>query len=348
MHEPADAGPRCDQTLLEQLPAIVRAYQRPDGRKAAIQLLDTFLPFLSLWVAAYLLLDHSVGLALAIGMVNAMFLVRIFIIQHDCGHQSFTPSRKANDLIGQVCSLITFVPYRYWTRSHNYHHGHNGLLAEHRDIGDIHTLTVKEFSALGRLGKLRYALFRSVPVLFILGPPWYLLVQNRFPLVRLPGWEAARASLLRHDLALVGFYALLTAALGIEAFLWVQLPMLLVFAYIALWFFYVQHQHETAYKAPKDDWDFLRAAVHGSSHYRLPRLVNWFTGDIGYHHIHHLNPLVPNYELARCQLENPVLAQVANTIGFRQSLRCIFNKLWDEEQHRMISFREYRRLRRGV
>jgi acyl-lipid omega-6 desaturase (Delta-12 desaturase) len=342
----AISQPYYDPKVLQQLPGIVKAYQLPDTRKATIQIFNSFLPFVAIWAAMYLLLDVSIWLTLALGAVNAFFLVRIFIIQHDCGHQSFTANRKANDIIGQVCSVISFMPYRYWAKSHNFHHGHNGILWEHRDIGDINLLTVKEFKALSRFEKIRYALFRSFPVLFIIGPAWYLLIQNRFPLIRLKGWEHAHKALMRHNLLLVGFYVLMIVLLGYKAFLLVHLPILLFFAIIAIWFFYVQHQHETTYKEWKDKWDYIRAAVQGSTYYKLPRLFHWLTGNIGYHHIHHLNPLVPNYQLARCHHENPILDRLANAITFRQSLRCMFNKLWDDDQGRMITFREYFRRRK--
>ncbi len=330
-----------DPQVLKQLPSIVKSYQLPDTRKAVIQILNTFLPFVAIWVAMYFLTDVSFWLVLPLAAINAFFLVRIFIIQHDCGHQSFTTNRKANDLIGEVCSMLSFMPYRYWAKSHNFHHGHNGILWEHRDIGDINLLTVNEFKALPRWKKLHYALFRSFPVLFVIGPAWYLLIQNRFPLIRLKGWEHAHRALWKHNLLLIGLHVGIILVLGYKAFLMVHLPILLFFSVIAIWFFYVQHQHETAYKEWKDKWDYIRAAVQGSTFYNLPKMWHWLTGNIGYHHIHHLNPLVPNYELARCHHENPIMDKVANKITFIQSLRCMFNKLWDEEQERMITYREY-------
>ncbi len=335
-----------DPAILQRLPAIVKAYQLPDTKKAIIQILNSFLPFVAIWIAMYLLVDVSFWATLALAFVNAFFLVRIFIIQHDCGHQSFMANRKANDIIGEICSILSFMPYRYWAKSHNFHHGHNGILWEHRDIGDINLLTVNEFKSLNRFKKIQYGLFRSAPVLFLIGPAWYLLIQNRFPLIRLKGWEHAHKALLKHNLILASFHIGLIWLLGYQAFLMVHLPILLFFAVIAVWFFYVQHQHETTYKEWKDKWEYIRAAVQGSTFYKLPKLIHWLTGNIGYHHIHHLNPLVPNYELARCHHENPIFEQVANKITFWQSLRCIFNKLWDEEQERMITFSEYMRRRR--
>jgi acyl-lipid omega-6 desaturase (Delta-12 desaturase) len=333
--------PLLDPALLSRLPGIVKAYQQPDHRKATIQMLNSFLPFIGIWVAMYLLLDVSVWITLGLAVVNAFFLVRIFIIQHDCGHQSFTASRRFNDAVGIICGIISFMPYRYWAKSHNFHHGHNGMLFEHRDIGDIRLLTVEEYKALSRWQRLNYRLFRSAPILFLLGPVYYLFIQNRLPLIRLKGWEHAHRALLKHNLALVGVYVVIVWLLGYKALLLVHVPILIAFSIIAIWFFYVQHQHETTYKEWKDRWDYIRAAIQGSTYYKLPGLVHWLTGNIGYHHIHHLNSLVPNYNLARCHKENPIFESVANAITFRQSLRCIFNKLWDEEQQRMISFREF-------
>ena len=174
------------------------------------------------------------------------------------------------------------------------------------------------------------------------GPIWYILVHNRIPFYqheRLGTWPGR--ALLRHNLLLLVVYTAVGFLLGYEALVWVHLPILVAFGIIAVWFFYVQHQHETTYKAWKDKWEYIQAAIQGSTYYKLPKLFHWLTGNIGYHHIHHLNPLVPNYELARCHDENPVLDQVANKITFWESLKCVFNKLWDEEQQRMISFREY-------
>lgn len=330
-----------DPALLQKLPAIVRAYQLPNRRKAFLQIVNTFLPFIAIWAAMYFLMDISILLTLLLAFVNGFLLVRIFIIQHDCGHQSFTPSRKLNDVIGMVCSAFSIIPYRYWAKSHNFHHGHNGLLWEHRDIGDVHFFTVEEYKALSPLHKIRYRLFRSFPILFIIGPAYYLFIQQRLPLIRFNGWKQAHRALFRHNLLLVAVFIGMIWAFGYKAFLLIHLPTIFFFGVIAVWFFYVQHQHEMTYKQWRDKWDYVMAAIQGSTYYKLPKLFHWLTGNIGYHHIHHLNPLVPNYELSRCHNENPVFDRVAIAITFRESLSCIKNKLWDESQQRMISFREY-------
>ncbi|HPI08934.1 MAG TPA: fatty acid desaturase, partial [Saprospiraceae bacterium] len=330
-----------DQNVYRQLPAITKLYQLPDSRKATIQVLNSFLPFVVIWVTMYLLRDVSLWLTFSLAIVNAFFLVRIFIIQHDCGHQSFTASRKANNIIGSLCSFLTFIPYRYWAKNHNYHHGHNGVLDEHRDIGDINTLTVREFRELSRAQQLKYMIFRSAPVLFILGPMSYIFYNNRLPIIQMKGWEVANRSLWWNNFFLLAIHATLIYFLGWQAFYLVHFPILVAFGIIAIWFFYVQHQHEHTYKAQKGKWDYLQASIQGSSYYKLPKLFHWLSGNIGYHHIHHLNSLVPNYELARCHHENPVFDQVANALTFRESLRCVFYKLWDEDQGKMVTWREY-------
>lgn len=330
-----------DHKLYEQLPAIVKRYQLPNSRKATIQILNSFLPFITIWVMMYVWRDVSIWLTIGLAIVNAFFLVRIFIIQHDCGHQSFTSSRRANNIIGSACSFLTFLPFKYWAKNHNYHHGHNGILGPHRDLGDINTLTVKEFSELSRAQQIKYKIFRSAPVLFLIGPLTYIFYNNRFPIIRMKGWEVANRALLWNNFFLIVIHATLIYFLGWQAFTRVHFPIIAAFGTIAIWFFYVQHQHEYTYKAWKDQWNYLQASIQGSSYYKLPRIFHWLSGNIGYHHIHHLNSLVPNYELARCHHENPVFDQVANAITFKESLQCVFNKLWDEEQEKMISWREY-------
>jgi omega-6 fatty acid desaturase (delta-12 desaturase) len=343
----SEINTRLEESLLQQLPQIVKKYQLPDNRAAFWQLVNTLLPFLGLWVAIFFLIDYSFWLALPLFLLNGFFLGRLFILQHDCGHQSFTRSRRANNIIGNILALLTCLPYKYWATSHNFHHGHNGLLWEHRDIGDIPLLTVREFGASSRWQRIRYRVLRNGFVLFILLPIFYVFINNRLPLIRLPNFAFARRALLRSTLLLITFYAAFTWLVGIEGLL-LHVAQVWLFGCYALWFFYVQHQHETTFKAWKDRWDYLRAAVQGSTFYQLPRALNWLTANIAYHHIHHLNPLVPNYQLKRCHNENPVFERLANKLTLRQSFRCLFNNLWDEERQRMISFREYYRYYRGV
>ncbi len=321
---------------------IVRKYQKPDTRKAVIQILNTFLPFLALWVLMYFSLSWSYWITFALAIVNAFFLVRIFIIQHDCGHQSFLKSRKGNNIIGFISSFFSTIPYKYWSRTHNAHHAHNAQL-EYRGLGDIYFLTTEEYSKLSYWGKLGYRVYRNPFVQFIIAPTLYLTITLRYPFVKLKGWEQYRKAHLINNLGLIILYGSLAILLGWQEFMLIQLPIIFFFGIIAFWFFYVQHQHEENYKKWKDSWDHLQASILGSTYYKLPKVFQWLSGNIGFHHIHHLNPAIPNYNLEACAKENPLLNKFVSTVTFWDSLKCIKYKLYDEQTDRMISFREYYR-----
>lgn len=323
--------------------AKIKPYQTPQTSKAIIQLLNSFLPFIGLCVLMYFSLNWSYLITIALAGIAALFLVRIFIIQHDCGHQSFLKSRKWNNIIGFVSSLFSTVPFTYWSRSHNIHHAHNGQL-EYRGIGDIHFLTTDEYSKLSLWRKLSYRIFRSGFVQFVISPIAFLLVILRYPFVRQKGWKKIRWSFFSNNFIVIGAYTLLAIILGWQYLILVQVPVLLFFSVIAFWFFFIQHQHEENYKEWKDNWDHLLASIRGSTYYKLPRLFQWLSGNIGFHHIHHLNPRIPNYHLEACARENPLLNKYVNTLSFWQSLKCINYKLWDEQKKQMISFKEYHRM----
>ncbi|MEM9918245.1 MAG: fatty acid desaturase [Bacteroidota bacterium] len=331
------------KAALQNWQEIVRDYQKPNKVKAVIQLLNSFLPFIGIWILMYLSLSWSYWITLGLGVVNAFFMVRIFIIQHDCGHQSFLKSRKVNNAIGFFCSMFSLIPYRYWARSHNFHHAHNGQF-ENRDIGDITTLTVKEYQALSSWGQFKYRLYRSPLIMFLVGPVYYLLIHNRLPLIKFKGWSKERRSVVVSNYVYLAVYLTLGFLIGWKTFLLIQAPIIVFFAMIAIWFFYVQHQHDPNYKNWKENWEYLLAAIRGSSYYKLPKVMQWLTGNIGFHHIHHLSSLIPNYNLERCNKDNPVFEKHTTVLTFRSSLKCIFHKLWDEESQRMISFREYARI----
>jgi omega-6 fatty acid desaturase (delta-12 desaturase) len=321
---------------------IVAAYQKPNWRKAALQVLNSFGPFVALWIAMYFSLDYSIWLTVALGFVNAFFLVRIFIIQHDCGHFSFLKSRKANDAIGWVCSFLTTIPYTYWARVHSYHHGHIGQL-EHRDIGDIDFLTVEEYRARSKWGRFKYRIFRNPFVIFGVIPVVYLGVVLRLSRISFPGWNKVHIRQHINNVSLVALYLLLGWLVGWKEFFIVQGISVLFFGIIAFWFFYVQHQHEDTYMRWTKQWDYLLAAIRGASFYDLPRFMHFLTGNIGFHHIHHLSSRIPNYNLRKCAMENPILQKYVTSITFLESLPMMFNKLWDEETARMITFKEFYR-----
>lgn len=335
-----------DQTIkheLSQWKTITRQYVKPDKKRAIIQLLNTFIPFLGMWVLMYLSLEWSYWITLGIGLVNGLFLVRIFVIQHDCGHQSFLKSTRWNNIIGIFCSVFTSIPYRYWASVHGFHHTHSGQL-EVRDVGDIDFLTVEEYEKLSPRKRFGYQVVRFPIMLFFFAPLGYLLVSNRFPL-RFKDNKAIFTAQVLNNLFILACYIGLAFLLGWKEFLIIQIPLLLVFTSVAFWFFYVQHQHEEAYKHWEKDWDYLLSAIRGSTYYKLPRVMNWLSANIGYHHIHHLNCGIPNYNLARCAEENPILQKYVTVLSFKESLKCAQNKLWYEKEERMITFEEYRKLK---
>ena len=335
------------QEALGDWAKIIKPYKKASNKKAIIQLLNSFLPFIGIWVLMYFSLSWSYLLTVGLAILNSFFLVRMFIIQHDCGHQSFFATRKWNNRIGFVCSLFTSIPYTYWAKVHSHHHGHTGQL-EHRDIGDINFLTVNEFRNLTGARKMFYRIFRNPIILFLIVPFLYLVFAVRYPLkgIGFKGWKSAHQSIYIDNIALAIFYFSIVYFLGWKTLVFVHLPIIFLFGSIAFWFFYVQHQHEMTFMQWKDKWNYLLAAIRGATFYNLPRLGHWLTGNIGYHHIHHLSSQIPNYNLRQCADENPILQKYVTKLSFVDSLKTINSKLWDERQQRMISFSEYYELER--
>lgn len=334
------------KSQLKHWAAIAKKYQKPSVPRAVWQIINTLGPFIGLWVVMYYSLSWSYWITLALGIVNGLFLIRVFIIQHDCGHQSFFRNNKVNNIVGFFCSFFSSIPYKFWAGTHAFHHNHNGQL-EHTSIGDIKTLTVAEYTQLSMLNKVRYRAFRHPFVLFVLGPVYYLGISCRLPLAKFNGWKKLWASLTLNNLLIGLFYVGLGFLIGWKQFLMIQLPILAVFSIVAIWFFYVQHQHEEAYKEWSGKWDYLLSAIKGSTYYKLPKLMQWFSGNIGFHHIHHLNPNIPNYNLEQCAKENPVFQKFVTTITFKESLKCMTHHLWDENRQKMISFWEYSRRKKA-
>lgn len=324
---------------------VIQQYQVPNTKKAVLQIINTFLPYVGLWTLMYFSLNWSIFITMALGVINVWFLVRIFIIQHDCGHQSFLKSSKLNNTVGILCSLVTTIPYKYWAKVHNHHHGHTGQLEE-RNIGDINFITVKEYRDRNKWGRFKYRLFRHPIVLFVVAPFWYCVFSNRFPGFNLKGWNKVRRTLVYNNLIIAVAYTGLALLLGWQKFLLIQLFLVFGFFCIAFWFFYVQHQHEESYMRWRKNWDFLLASIRGASYYKLPKVFQFLTGNIGLHHIHHLSSRIPNYNLEKCLKENPLFTKYANTLSFWDSLKTVTLKLYDEERERMISFREFYRLER--
>lgn len=333
------------QENLKDWRSMLKKYQQPDTSKAVIQILNSFLPYIGLWILMYFSLNWSYLITVGLSIPAAFFLIRIFVIQHDCGHQSFLKSRKVNNFLGFTSSAFSTIPYKFWSQTHNLHHAHNGQM-EYRGIGDITFLSTEEFQALPTWRRNLYRLFRSPAVTFFFAPIIYLIFSIRYPLVQIKAWKKVRRSHLLNNFALVIGYTTLAIFVGWKEFLLILVPTLFFFGMIAYWLFYIQHQHEENYKAEKGQWDHLLASMRGSTYYKLPKLFQWLSGNIGFHHIHHLNSQIPNYHLERCVAENPIFNEYVTTLNFRQSLKCINLALWYEQERRMISFREYHRMQR--
>jgi acyl-lipid omega-6 desaturase (Delta-12 desaturase) len=323
---------------------LLAPYRQASSSRATFQILNTALPFVLLWTLMVLgVRSGHYGMTLLLAVPAALLLTRLFIIQHDCGHGAFFPSRRANNLTGAVIGVVTLVPYAYWRRTHSIHHANSGNL-DHRGLGDIQTLTVREYQALTPGRRFLYRLYRNAFVLFVIGPFYQFVLKHRLPLDTPRTWKKEWASVLWTDVSLAAVVTGLSLLLGWRTFLLVHLPITLLAGTAGVWLFYVQHQFEDTYWEEDSDWDFFRAGAHGSSFYDLPRVLHWFTGNIGYHHIHHLTSLIPNYRLQECFRNTPEMQRVTRlTLG--QSLRCAGLKLWDEERQELVGFRA---LRAGV
>lgn len=322
---------------------LVAKYQTADTWKSIWQLGNSFIPFFILWYLMFLSLGVGYWLTLILSLPTAGFLVRQFIIQHDCGHGSFFKSRKANDWVGMACSLFTWTPYYYWQKSHAIHHANAGNL-EHRGIGDIYTMTVDEYLQQSRWGRLKYRLYRNPFILFVLVPTLLFVLFYRFPSSQAKAMKRVRSSIYWTNLAIALLVGGLIWLIGVKAFLLVHAPVIIIAASAGTWLFFVQHQFEDTYWASDDNWNYTLAALQGSSYYKLPKLLQWFTGNIGFHHIHHLSPRIPNYLLEQCHDENPMFQEIVIlTLG--SSLKSIRLSLWDEEEKKLIGFRQLKQRR---
>lgn len=317
--------------------ALVAKYQAANPWQSIWQVVNSIIPFGLLWYLMYLSLAYSYWFTLGLALPAAGFLVRIFIIQHDCGHGSFFKSRKANDFLGSICGVLTFTPYHYWRKSHAIHHASSGSL-EDRGTGDIYTMTVQEYLQQSKWERLKYRLYRHPLLLFVLAPAFLFIVLHRLPFAESKSWKRERASVHWTNLAIAVAVISLSFVIGLKPFLLIQLPIIILAATMGTWMFYIQHQFEDTYYAHGDNWDYTVAALQGSSYYQLPKVLQWFTGNIGFHHIHHLSPRIPNYRLQKCHEENQVFQQVV-VLTLWTSLQSIFLSLWDEEQKKLVSFR---------
>jgi omega-6 fatty acid desaturase (delta-12 desaturase) len=316
----------------------VTPYQHADVRRSVGQLADSVLPYLALWAVMIYTWNISYWLTLPLIVLAAGFLVRVFIIFHDCGHGAFFKSQRANDVVGVITGVLTFTPYYHWRHHHALHHATAGNL-DRRGIGDVWTMTVAEYQAASRWRRFAYRFFRFPLVTFLIGPIFMFVIAQRFPTE--PAGRREKLSVHATNLALAGIVALAVFAIGWRAYLAIQLPIMLVAGAAGVWLFYVQHQFDGTYWARQPNWDFAKAALQGSSLYKLPRVLQWFSGNIGFHHIHHLSPRIPNYFLQRCYEENPILQQV-RPLTLLASLRSLRLHLWDEAQGQLVGFGRFK------
>jgi len=323
---------------------MIAEYSTADNKKAVWQLVNSFGPYIGIWCLMPFALQVSYWLVLPLAVIAAGFLVRIFIIMHDCGHQSFFKSKKANDITGYIAGVFTFTPYRKWTKEHAIHHGTSGNL-DKRGTGDVWTMTVKEYMSSGFWKRLGYKAFRHPLFLFILAPFLMFVIDYRFSYGK-TNTPANRMSVRMNNLGLALIFLIGTYTMGLKVFTLIMLPIIWIAAIAGVWLFYVQHQYEDTYWEAHDHWDFVKGALEGSSFYKLPKVLQFFTGNIGFHHIHHLSPLVPNYLLEKCHKANPLFEKI-KPLTFWQSFKSASLRLWDEEKQRMLSFKEFRQLRRA-
>jgi len=319
-------------------------YREPSHWRSAIELAVSFGPLAGLWVLMWL--SYSFGfwwITLLLAVPAAGFLVRLFMIQHDCGHGAFFRHRMANDWIGRVLGVLTLTPYDFWKRTHSIHHATAGNL-DRRGIGDISTLTVREYLARSRWSRLKYRLYRHPAVMFGIGPAYLFIFQHRLPVGLMRAGWLPWLSTMGTNFAAAVIVAALIWLIGVESFLLVHLPIMLLAATMGVWLFYVQHQFEHTLWADNDSWDLHEVALRGSSHYVLPGMLRWFTANIGIHHVHHLCSRIPYYRLPRVLSENPELDRISR-LTLWQSVKCVRLVLWDEHTKRLVSFRDIRRLR---
>ena len=322
------------RTLIRDL----AAYREPDSARGVLELLITAVPFVLLWALMWVALDAGYWIGLALAVPAAGFLIRLFMIQHDCGHGSFFRHRSMNDWTGRVIGVLTLTPYEYWRRSHALHHASSGNL-DRRGIGDIDTLTVREYLALPRWRQLLYRMYRHPIVMFGVGPAYLFVLRHRLPMGLMCSGRQPWISAMATNAAIAILVAAMIWLAGAGLFLLVQLPITLLAASVGVWLFYVQHQYEDTFWEHDESWTFQEAALHGSSHYDLPAVLRWFTANIGVHHVHHLSNRIPYYRLPQVLRDHPQLAAVGR-LTLLQSFGCVRLVLWDESRRRLVSFRD--------
>ncbi|MFA5900236.1 MAG: fatty acid desaturase [Hyphomicrobium sp.] len=320
--------------------SLLNRYREPNATRSTAELAITITAFVLVWALMWATLPIGYAITLLLALPAAGLLVRLFVVQHDCGHGSFFRTRNTNDWVGRVIGALTLTPYDAWRRSHNSHHANSGNLDE-RGIGDIDTLTVREYLALPWWGQLRYRAYRHPIVMFGIGPAYLFLVRHRLPFGYMKKGWGPWVSTIATNLATATLFAAMIWLVGLWPFLLVHLPITLLAASMGVWLFYVQHQFEETTWSDDPSWNLHEAALHGSSHYDLPPALRWLSGNIGIHHVHHLCSRIPFYRLPEVLRDHPELNNMSR-LTIAESVKTVRLVLWDEDQRRLISFGDLR------
>ena len=315
---------------------VIMKYNHPDLRKSIWQICNSLIPYLFLWYIMYRSLEYSYLITLLLSLVASGFLIRMFIIFHDCGHRSFFESKKANNIIGIIMGIFAFTPFYKWHHQHWIHHATSGNL-DKRGIGDVWTLTVEEYLKSSGWTRFYYRAFRNPFVLFTIGPILVVMLQNRITSKEMTKLE--KRNIYFTNLMIFLMAVVISLFIGVKAYLLIQLPVILISHSMGIWLFYIQHQFDDANWERESKWDYKISAIRGSSFLKLPALLQWFTGNIGFHHVHHLSSRIPNYNLAKCHYENDIFKDVKPLILF-STFKALTLGLWDEASRKMISFRK--------
>jgi omega-6 fatty acid desaturase (delta-12 desaturase) len=314
----------------------INEYQTPDHIKSIWQIINTFVPYIALWILIVISLSVSYLLTALLIILAAGFLVRLFIIFHDCGHGSFFKSQSANKATGMFFGILAFTPYHKWHNQHMKHHATVGNL-DKRGAGDIWTMTKEEYLAASKWERLKYRVYRHPLAMFGVGSLYVFLIQNRLTTSDMD--KKSKLNVYFTNAALLVYCFIMGWAIGFTAFLVIQLVIIYLAAIAGLWLFYLQHQYEEVTWVRTTDWNYRKLALEGSSFIKFPKLLQWFSGNIGFHHIHHINSRIPNYKLEKCYKENSVFKEV-EPVTFIKSLKTLKLRLWDEKLQKLIGFNE--------
>ncbi len=314
---------------------IIMKYNHPVLLKSIWQICNSVIPYIFMWYLMYRSLQYSYWITLLLSIVASGFLIRIFIIFHDCGHRSFFKTKTANETVGKIMGILAFTPFYKWHHQHAVHHATSANL-DKRGIGDVWTMTVDEYRNSSKWRRFVYRLFRNPFFMFTFGPLLVVMFQNRVAKHNLTSKE--KWNVYFTNLIIILMTILISLIIGFKAYLLIQLPVILISHSIGIWLFYIQHQFNDVNWEREMEWDYKTAAIRGSSFLKLPVILKWFTGNIGYHHVHHLSSKIPNYNLEKCHNENDIFKEVTPIILF-STFKMLKLRLWDEAAHRMISFK---------